>query len=174
MKAHANQALVQPPPHGIYPFKELPVDLGFPSRDDFAIVRNGKGSAIGVKVLRNFPRFSRICRISGHLLPYRCAHTRQLAPGIHVYDPLFRSLLNHSCDPTVFLDMSEMWLWALKDIKKGNRLTVDLAATEDKLQRQFACRCGCPGCRGWITGYDESPNANGLLFLQNRRRRRPD
>ena len=124
---------------------------------------------MAVTASRDFLRLGRVCRVSGQLLPYRCLHTRQLAPGIHVFDPLFCSLLNHSCDPNVFLDMSELWLWALKDIKKGDRLTMDLATTEDKLQRQFACRCGSPGCRGWITGYDEMPNANGQQFFRKRR-----
>ena len=121
------------PPDGIYPFAELPVRLGFPSRADFEIIDNANGSAAAVAALRDFPRISRICRASGHLLPYRCRHTRQLARDIHVYDPSFCGLLRHSCDPNVFLDMSELWLWALKDIKKGDLLTMDYATTEDKL-----------------------------------------
>jgi len=170
MTAHVDQRITPPLSDGIYPFAELPLRLGFPSKADFEIICNARQSAIAVEALREFPRLTRICRVSGHLLPYRSRQTRQLAPGIHVYDPLFCALLNHSCDPNVFLDMSELWLWALKDIRKGDRLTMDFAATEDKLQRQFACRCNCPGCRGWITGYDESPNANGQLFFQNWRR----
>ncbi|HCS42432.1 MAG TPA: lysine methyltransferase [Pseudomonas sp.] len=166
MKAHAEHGMPPPPSNGIYPFVELPLRLGFPSKDDFEILYNGQGSALAVMALRDFPRISRICRVSGHILPYRCRHTRQLAQGIHVYDPRFCGLLNHSCDPNVFLDMSELWLWALKDITKGDQLTMDFAATEDKLQRQFACRYGCPCCRGWIIGYDESPNDNGRQFLQ--------
>ena len=166
MTAHVDPSITPASSNGIYPFAELPLRLGFPSKDDFEIIHNARHSAIAVAALREFPRLTRICRVSGHLLPYRCRHTRQMAPGIHVYDPLFCGLLNHSCDPSVFLDMSEMRLWALKDIKKGDRLTMDFAATEDKLRRQFACRCGCPCCRGWITGYDESPNAEGELFFQ--------
>lgn len=167
MRAPAEHTMLPPPSSGIYPFAELPLRLGFPSKDDFEVIYDPQGSALAVMALREFPRISRICRVSGHLLPYRCRHTRQLAPGIHVYDPRFCGLLSHCCDPNVFLDMSELWLWALKDIKKGDRLTMDFAATEDKLQRQFACRCGCPGCRGWIIGYDESPNDNGRQFLQH-------
>lgn len=170
MTAHVDQRITPRPPNGIYPFAELPLRLGFPSKDDFEIVYDSRRSAIAIAALRDFPRFTRICRVSGHLLPYRCRHTRQLAPGIHVYDPRFLGLLNHCCDPNVFPDMRELWLWAVKDIRKGDRLTMDFAATESKLQRQFACRCNCPGCRGWITGNDESPNANGQLFFQNWRR----
>ena len=171
MKSHALHGTLAPTPDGVYPFAELPVRLGFPSRADFEIIDNADGSPAAIAALRDFPRISRICRASGHLLPYRCRHTRQLAPGIHVYDPRFCGLLRHSCDPNVFLDMSELWLWALKDIKTGDRLTMDYASTEDKLLRQFACRCGSLDCRNWITGYDEAPNADGQLFLQHWRRR---
>ncbi|MHC8323993.1 lysine methyltransferase [Pseudomonas sp. GB2N2] len=170
MTAHVDQRITSRSSNGIYPFVELPLRLGYPSKDEFEIIYDARRSAIAVAALREFPRLTRACRFSGHLLPYRSRHTRQMAPGIHVYDPRFLGLLNHSCDPSVFPDMSEMQLWALKDIKNGDRLTMDFAATEDKLQRQFACRCGCPCCRGWIMGYDESPNANGLLFFQHWRR----
>jgi hypothetical protein len=170
MKTQARYEMRKPPTDGIYPFSELPIRLGFPSRADFAIIFDAQGLAEAVVARRHFPRISRICRASGHLLPYRCQHTRQLAPGIHVYDPTFCGLLQHSCDPNVFLDMSELWLWALKEINPGDRLTMDYATTEDKLLRQFACQCGSADCRGWITGYEESPNADGQLFLLQWRR----
>ena len=63
--------------------------------------------------------------------------------------------------------MSELWLWALRDIHPGERLTIDFAATEDRLLQQFACTCGGPRCRGWITGYDEPPSIEGQHFLQH-------
>lgn len=173
MKAQARHEYRKPPTEGIYPFTELPVRLGFPAKADFDIIYDAQGSPEAVVARRPFLRITRICRASGHLLPYRCRHTRQLAPGIHIYDPRFCGLLRHSCDPNVFLDMSELWLWALMDINSGDRLTMDYATTEDKLRRQFACQCGSPECRGWITGYDEPPNADGQLFLQHWRRRNP-
>ncbi len=171
MKPHPLHPTSSPPPNGIYPFPELPVRLGFPSGADFEIIYDADGSAVAVTALCEFQRISRICRVSGHVLPYRNQHTRQMATDIHLYDPRFSGLLRHSCDPNVFFDMSELWLWALKDIKKGDSLTMDFAATEDKLLRQFACLCGSPECRGWITGYDEPPNADGQLFYQHWRRR---
>ncbi|WP_445180927.1 SET domain-containing protein-lysine N-methyltransferase [Pseudomonas sp. McL0111] len=164
-----NQHAFQPHPArdapGIYPFAGLPVRLGFPSSIDFEIVQQSPNAAAGVVARRAFLRVTRMCRISGQLLPYRCRHTRQLLAGIHIYDPRFCGLLEHSCDPNVFLDMSELWLWALRDIHKGERLTMDLAATEDKLSQQFACGCGSSRCRGWITGYDEPPSTEGQRFL---------
>ncbi|MHC8385496.1 SET domain-containing protein [Pseudomonas sp. LB3P14] len=171
MKAHPLHRTPAQPPDGIYPSPELSVSLGFPSRKDFEIIYNANESAVAVAALREFPRISRICRVSGHLLPYRNQHTRQLAPGIHVCDPHFSGLLEHSCCPNVFFDMSELWLWALKDIQKGDHLTMDFATTEDKLLRQFACCCGCPECREWICGYNEPPNADGQLYYHHCRRR---
>ncbi|MBV4456669.1 lysine methyltransferase [Pseudomonas sp. COR58] len=157
---------------GIYPFAGLPVRLGFPSRNDFEIVHDPQGLPSAVVARREFLRISRICRVSGQLLPYRCRQTRQLLPGVHLYDPRFCGLIGHACDPNVFLDMSELWLWALRDIAPGERLTVDLAVTESKVLHQFACTCGAPRCRGWITGFDEPPNPQGQRFLQDWRRRR--
>lgn len=171
MKPHSLHGPLAQAPDGFYPFPELPPGLGFPSRVDFEIIYNASGLAAAIVALREFPQISRICRVSGHLVPYRHRYTRQLAPGIHVYDPHFSGLLRHSCDPNVFLDMSEMWLWALTDINKGDNLTMDYATTEDKLLRQFACQCGSPECRGWICGYDEQPNADGQLYFHHWRRR---
>lgn len=170
MKANALRKSLAPPPAGVYPFAELPLQLGFPSLADFEILTNETGTPVAAMALREFPRISRICRVSGHLLPYRSRHTRQLAPGVHVYDPRFCGLLRHSCDPNVFLDLSELWLWALKDIQKGDWLAMDYAVSEDKLLHQFACGCGSHNCRGWITGYDDPPNADGQVFLQHWRR----
>ncbi|VVQ00246.1 hypothetical protein PS918_04087 [Pseudomonas fluorescens] len=170
MKANSLRRSLAPPPGGVYPSAELPLSLGFPSLADFEILTNSAGKPVAAVALREFPRISRICRVSGHLLPYRCRHTRQLAPGVHVFDPRFCGLLRHSCDPNAYLDLSELWLWALKDIHKGDRLTMDYAATEDKVLRQFACRCRSYNCRGWITGYDEPPNTDGQEFLKLWRR----
>ncbi|MEG2798235.1 MAG: lysine methyltransferase, partial [Pseudomonas sp.] len=140
---------------GIYPFAGLPVRLGFPSKNDFEVIHDVQGIAVAVIARREFPRISRMCRVSGQLLPYRCRQTRQLQPGIHIYDPRFFGLFGHSCNPNEFLDLSELWLWALRDIYPGEALTMDYAATEDKLIKQFACDCGSSRCHGWITGYDE-------------------
>ena len=168
MNSHAVHARHAGDTPGIYPFAGLPVRLGFPASDDFEIIHDDDGTD-AVIAHREFLRITRMCRVSGQVLPYRCRQTRQLQTGLHLYDPRFCGLLEHSCNPNVFLDMSELWLWALKDIHRGERLTMDFAATEDKLLRQFACHCGSSHCRGWITGYDEPPNREGQQFLQRRR-----
>lgn len=166
MNIHAMAQSAPRDTEGIYPFAGLPVRLGFPASADFEIIHDAHGSPTAVAARREFLQSHRMCRVSGQLLPYRCRQTRQMLTGIHIYDPRFCGLIEHACDPNVFLDMSELWLWALKDIHRDERLTMDYAATEDKLLHQFACGCGAKRCRGWITGYDEPPSIEGHHFLQ--------
>lgn len=173
MKPQAKDKTRPLPNECIYPYKTLSCHQGYPSRADFEIVQLKDGHDPTITAQRDYLRISRICRVSGQLTHARQRHTLQLAPGIHVYDPFFSGLLLHSCDPNVFLDMSEMWLWALKDIKPGSVLCMDYASTEDKLMHQFACQCGTPNCRGWITGYDDPPSAEGQLFLHHWHRHGP-
>lgn len=166
MNTHAVAGAAPHDTEGIYPFCGLPVRLGFPSSADFEIIHDPYANPVAIAARRDFLGTHRMCRVSGQLLPYRCRQTRQLLSGIHLYDPRFCGLLEHACDPNTFLDMTELWLWSLKDIQRGEHLSIDYAATEDKLLRQFACGCGSSRCRGWITGHDEPPNLEGQRFLQ--------
>jgi hypothetical protein len=170
MKNQAMEKAHRPPTNCLYPFDELSTSQGYPSKQSFKIVPTQDGQGRAIAALLDFQRIRRIGKVSGQLLAARGPLTRQMLPGIHVYDPYFSGLLLHSCDPNVFLDMSELWLWSLKDITKGSLLCMDYASTEDELFHQFACRCGSPECRGWITGNNEPPNAEGQLFLQHWRR----
>lgn len=170
MKSPAMEKARRPLNDCLYPYDELPVSQGYPSRRSFKIVPTNDRQGKAIAALLDFQRIRRICKVSGQLLAAPGPYTRRMLPGIHVYDPFFSGLLLHSCDPNVFLDMSELWLWSLKDISKGTLLCMDYASTEDQLFQQFACQCGSPECRGWITGYNEPPNAQGQLFLQHWRR----
>ncbi len=58
--------------------------------------------------------------------------------------------INHSCAPNTFLrrtkDRAEFY--ALRDIRKGEELTVDYGASHH--EGRLRCRCGASKCRGWI------------------------
>jgi len=56
--------------------------------------------------------------------------------------------LNHACDPSaVFRGRT---LFAARDLKAGEAVTIDYQAHEDVLSTPFECGCGSPKCRGWI------------------------
>tara|TARA_Y100000034_G_scaffold133891_1_gene200805 strand:+ start:260 stop:658 length:399 start_codon:yes stop_codon:yes gene_type:complete len=58
--------------------------------------------------------------------------------------------INHSCEPnceSVIYNDKEIWIVAIKDIKKGEELTFDYELTGDKVIR---CNCGSKKCRKFI------------------------
>ena len=61
-------------------------------------------------------------------------------------------LINHSCDPNceVLGKGLKIWIYAMKDIKKGEELSYDYGFSFDKDFRQYPCRCGSKNCVGFI------------------------
>ena len=148
----------------IYP-PEWSLDDNLPSADDFAVTSvNGK-VGMGVKARRRFERGTLVARFTGQLSNRVMQHSLQVSPGTHLHDPWFVGLLTHSCAPNCVLDMQRLEIWSLADVEPGELLTIDYAVTEDCLHRQFACGCGSPACRKWITGRREPVDATGHAYL---------
>jgi D-ala D-ala ligase C-terminus/SET domain len=65
-------------------------------------------------------------------------------------DPSEWAPQNHSCEPNSMYDgLNEI---AIKDIKKGEELTLDYAQFLDENMEPFQCQCGSSKCRGLIIG----------------------
>jgi len=107
-------------------------------------------------------------RFTGDIGPEITQHSLQVRPGVHISNTRFIGYLSHSCDPNCWLDMERFELIALRDIAAGELLSVDYAATEDRLHVQFACHCGAPECRQWIVGRYDSIDVAGLDHLASR------
>jgi hypothetical protein len=123
---------------------------------------------LGVETLVPRAAGEAVHRFTGVIGPEIRQHTLQVGEDRHIADTRFIGFLSHACDPNCRLDMSTFQLVALKDVPAGGLLTIDYAATEDRLYRQFACHCGAVACRGWITGRAEGPNAEGRAWLAAR------
>lgn len=65
-------------------------------------------------------------------------------------DPSGWAPQNHSCNPNTVCD--GLNVIALRNIKKGEELTLDYAVFLDEHMESFVCRCGTENCRGLITG----------------------
>ncbi|MEW7980089.1 MAG: hypothetical protein B0D96_07130 [Candidatus Sedimenticola endophacoides] len=128
---------------------------------------SGKGKAVYTR--QGHVRGEMIVRFSGVVLPYRTQHTLQINPSLHLLDLDIVGFLAHSCAPNVFVDMQSFEVWALTDITPESALTMDYAATEDILFKQFACLCGSAACRHWITGRKETINTAGRKYLKTLR-----
>jgi SET domain-containing protein len=57
---------------------------------------------------------------------------------------------NHSCKPNARLCIRQgrVEFYALRDIAAGEEITVDYGPTHH--EGRLACRCGAPGCAGWL------------------------
>jgi hypothetical protein len=70
--------------------------------------------------------------------------------------------LNHSCDPNCelfywfdedgSLQEDRLWLQTIRSINAGDELLIDYCWPADAA---IQCRCGVPGCRGWIVDPEE-------------------
>ena len=61
-------------------------------------------------------------------------------------------LINHSCNPNceVMDYKKQLWVFAMKDIKKNEELTYDYGFSFDRDYKQYVCKCGSKNCVGYI------------------------
>ncbi len=61
-------------------------------------------------------------------------------------------LINHSCDPNCEVDGIglKIWVYAIKNIKKGDELSYDYGFSFDKDFKDYPCKCGAANCVGYI------------------------
>ena len=61
-------------------------------------------------------------------------------------------LINHSCNPNCEVGGKglKLWIFALRDIKKGEELSYDYGFGYDRDYKQFVCKCGARNCVGYI------------------------
>ena len=61
-------------------------------------------------------------------------------------------LINHSCNPNceVLEDKRQLWIFAIRNIKKNEELTYDYGFSFDKDYKQYICKCGSKNCVGYI------------------------
>ena len=62
-------------------------------------------------------------------------------------------LINHSCEPNCEVDGVglKLWIYSIKDIKKGDELSYDYGFSFDKMDyKDFPCKCRSKNCCGYI------------------------
>jgi hypothetical protein len=143
----------------------IPPEEGHPTTAEFEVVSSGDERGRGLRAKVAFRRGERVARLSGVVVNRASLDTIQISPTLHMHDRWFCRLLLHSCEPNLVIDTARMEARATRDIQAGDYLSIDYAATEDVLGRQFACQCGTPRCRGWMTGRREEPNEQGRAWL---------
>ena len=61
-------------------------------------------------------------------------------------------LINHSCNPNCEVAGVglKVWVYAIRDIKKGEELSYDYGFGYDEYYKDFPCRCGSKNCVVYI------------------------
>ncbi|MEO1431860.1 MAG: SET domain-containing protein-lysine N-methyltransferase [Cyanobacteria bacterium J06632_19] len=67
-------------------------------------------------------------------------------------EPEFLQYINHSCDPNVFFDTTNMVVTCLKTIEVGEAMTFFYPSTEWSMAQGFDCFCGSENCLKKIQG----------------------
>ena len=61
-------------------------------------------------------------------------------------------LINHSCSPNceVLGEGLKIWIYAIKNIKKGDELSYDYGFSFDEDFKNYPCKCGAKNCAKFI------------------------
>lgn len=88
-------------------------------------------------------------------VPVTCVHRHprsrcaRIADDIYVDDESVLNWVNHSCDPSVMLDVRGLRLCAVRSIGIGEEITCDYVLTEEN-GNKVPCTCGTKKCRGFF------------------------
>ena len=78
-------------------------------------------------------------------------------------------LINHSCDPNCEVGGKglKLWIFTLRNIKKGEELTYDYGFGYDEDYKQFPCKCGSKNCCGYIVRAESRWRINKKFSMSN-------
>lgn len=131
-------------------------------------IRGSRIHGLGIFALRLIPAETRLLEYVGKLLTKEelanvnktyCFTIDQehAVDGAQVaWNPA--GFFNHSCEPNCesrLLDRT-VWIFTRRDIKPGEELTYNYGYRPEDL-RQHPCRCGAPGCLGYMVAEDLFP-----------------
>ena len=66
--------------------------------------------------------------------------------------PEFLQYINHSCEPNVFFDTTNMVVTCLREIEVGEEMTFFYPSTEWSMDQKFECHCKTAVCLNSIQG----------------------
>ncbi len=95
--------------------------------------------------------FHKFC--AGENVPCPTYLSLQIDHHRHIHlQPEFLQYLNHSCDPNVYVDVTNHEIICLRDIDANEEVTFFYPSTEWDMEQVFYCRCRSANCLGEIKG----------------------
>ena len=104
-----------------------------------------KGKIISVKQSENDPKFD-----NGKAIYLFNLNKKYDLDGNFKFNTA--RLINHSCDPNceVFGTGLKIWVYAMRNIKKGEELSYDYGFSYDEDYINYPCKCKSKACVGYI------------------------
>ncbi len=62
-------------------------------------------------------------------------------------------LIQHACNPSAYIDWSELTLRALRLLKEGDEITLNYLTLYESTPNPFVCQCGSEECYGEVRGF---------------------
>ncbi|KAG2194721.1 hypothetical protein INT47_012092 [Mucor saturninus] len=120
----------------------------------FKVVRQGDPESFTSKLVaeRDFAKDAVIVDLTGLTPGPKRYSSVQISATDHVELNSDLLYLNHSCDPSTYLNIAQRAIVALKDIKQGDELDFFYPSTEWDMAQAFDCWCGSAKCIGKVNG----------------------
>ncbi|KAI8344921.1 hypothetical protein BD560DRAFT_493287 [Blakeslea trispora] len=133
----------------------------------FSVLKQGEPGSFSSKLVaeRDFAEGSVIVNLQGLTPGPKRYSSVQVSPTEHVELNSDLLYLNHSCNPSTYLDVTKRSLMALQDIKKGDELTFFYPSTEWDMAQPFDCWCGSEKCIGKVDGARNLPAEKLQKFM---------
>lgn len=114
----------------------------------------------GVVTTRAIPAGSIVATLLVERTEYQASrYSIQQDEQRHIVVALPLRLMNHSCQPTCYLDMETLTVRALRPLAAGEEVNFFYPATEWEMAEPFDCHCGAPSCLHTIRGARELTDA---------------
>ena len=115
-------------------------------------VRRSKIDNLGLYAIKDIKKGSKIIEYKGKVITRREAEENSKYDLDGDFKFNTARLINHSCDPNCEVTGTglKVWVYAIKDIKKGEEFSYDYGFSFDEDYKNYPCRCRSKNCCGYI------------------------
>ena len=95
-----------------------------------------------------------VLHIAGQPTVNPSRYSVQIDENVHLEGPpeFMGNYINHSCNPSCYIDWPSLSFVALRPINVGEAITFHYCTSEWDMEEKFECRCGAASCLGIIRG----------------------
>ncbi len=103
---------------------------------------------------RNIAAGKIVIHLAGSLVSKPSKYSIQISETTHLESPMesLHNYIDHSCDPTCYIDWETLNLVSIKGISEGEKITYNYCTSEWDMVEKFECDCKTATCLGVVRG----------------------